>query len=67
MARDGEYAICPYCGEKNGDCWEWLTSETPQETECQGCGKTFEAWAEFSVDYVTKPLDQSLQHVAEKA
>ena len=53
MARDDEYAICPYCGEKHGDCWEWLTSEVPQKVECQGCGRTFMAWAEHSVDYVT--------------
>ena len=53
MERDREYAICPHCGEGHGDCFEWLTSETPQDVECCGCGITFTAWAEYDVQYVT--------------
>lgn len=54
MPHDHEYAICPYCNNTMGDCFEWLTSETPQEVECDKCGGTFTAWAEYSVEYVTR-------------
>ena len=52
---DGCYAVCPYCGEKHGDCWEWLTSEEPIIHECQNnnCGKKFYAWAVYDVQYYT--------------
>lgn len=53
---DSEWAICPYCGAKYGDCWEWLTSETPEEKECHRCGRKFRAWAEFDVTYNTEPI-----------
>lgn len=51
---DSEYAICPYCGEKHGDCFEWLTSEDAKFYDCQECGKSFIAWAEHDVTYHTK-------------
>ena len=53
MARDGEHVICPYCGEKHGDAWEFCPQETPKKLECQECGKTFIGWAEYDVDYCT--------------
>ena len=52
---DSEFAICPYCGETHGDCSEWLTSEHAGFHDCQGCGKSFIAWAEYDVTYHTKP------------
>ncbi len=55
---DGEWAICPYCGCKHGDCWEWVTSETPEETDCSRCGRKFMVHAEYSVDYCTAPIDE---------
>ena len=50
---DGCYAICPHCGERHGDCWEWLTDEQPAEFTCQECGKLFTAWAVYGVQYHT--------------
>ena len=55
--HDSEYAICPFCGEKHGDCSEWLTSEDSIYTDCQSCGERFVAWAEYSVTYYTKRPD----------
>ena len=54
MAQDEEYAICPYCGEHHGDCWEWIKGEEPVKTECSECGKPFLAWAEHTTIYHTK-------------
>lgn len=50
--RDPEYAICPYCKEKHGDCWEWVRDELA-ETECSGCGKTYMVYAEYDVTYIS--------------
>ena len=48
---DQEYVVCPYCGHKHGDAWEWCTRENETEDTCDGCGKRYRYWAEFSVDY----------------
>ena len=48
--RDGEYIICPHCGEKYGDCWEWVR-ETDEVRECDECGKSYRYWAEYDVTY----------------
>ena len=58
--RDPEYAICPFCGEKHGDCWEWLRSEDPITTKCDGCGRDFICWAEIDVQYVSRRPDTPL-------
>ena len=55
---DSCWAICPYCGNKAGDCWEWLTSEDPSEHECYQCGKKYRAWASFDVTYYTEPTEE---------
>lgn len=54
MISDGEYAICPYCGYKHGDCWEWLTAEFPEIYDCANCGEHFKAYAEYDVRYITE-------------
>ena len=53
---DGEYVICPYCGEKYGDCWEWVT-DSDKTRECDECGKEFRYWAEYSVTYYSKKVE----------
>ena len=50
--RDSEYVICPFCGEKHGDAWEWCNTEEVRRLECDGCGKEFICFAEHSVDYI---------------
>lgn len=54
---DGSYVVCPYCGTHHGDCFEWCNTETPQETECSGCGRKFKCWAEYSVLYCAERVD----------
>lgn len=53
---DSYVAICPYCGEQHGDCWDWVT-EDGHCTECAACEREY--WVEAYVDitYLTKPLD----------
>jgi DNA-directed RNA polymerase subunit RPC12/RpoP len=53
MISDGEYAVCPYCGYKHGDCWEWMDMY-PEIYNCDNCGKQYKAYAEYEVTYVTE-------------
>ena len=53
--RDGQYVICPYCGDQRGDCWEWV-DETVRQDKCPNCGKEYQYWAEMSIDYIAQPL-----------
>lgn len=50
MSMDDEFVICPRCGTKQGDCWEWVR-EQEAEKECPGCGAELVVWAEHSVTY----------------
>lgn len=57
---DSCYMVCPYCGLESGDADEYLggTTETNSFNEvCYKCGKRYKAWAEYSVDYYTEPLE----------
>lgn len=47
---DGEWVICPHCGYKHGDAWEWVKPEE-RTMECDGCKKEFKYWAEYEVTY----------------
>lgn len=46
----GCYAICPWCGYKHGDCWEWVKEITTQ-TRCDSCDNMFSVQADVSVSY----------------
>jgi len=59
MTRDSENVICPHCGYKHGDAWEWCASETPSAHFCYDCGGQFKAWAEYDVQYIAVPLPRS--------
>lgn len=48
--------ICPYCG-KSFQAEAEDADETPKETECSECGKTFIQYASISVDYCTQPKE----------
>ena len=58
--RDREYVICPFCGEKRGDCWEWVTNEDPITITCDRCGEEFICWAEYDVQYCSTRPDKTL-------
>ena len=46
-----EWAICPWCGYKHGDGWEWAPRRT--ETRCDGCDNAFTVEPEYTVTYYT--------------
>lgn len=56
MERSGEYVICPHCGNRHGDCREWVRSELPEKMKCSECGETFAYLAEYDVQYVTAKI-----------
>lgn len=53
---DDNYSICPYCGQKYGDCFEWVT-ECDEKTACSNCGREFLVRADVSISYVSTPLE----------
>jgi hypothetical protein len=55
---DDYYCICPYCGHKHGDCFEWVT-EDAQKVVCENekCNATFIAVARLDITYHGKRID----------
>lgn len=47
--------ICPYCGEEQGDSWEYA-EENQSEHDCDSCGETFNCWAVHDVTYYAEPI-----------
>lgn len=55
---DSEYVICPYCGYKHGDAWEWAAQETEGDRmECEECKNIFVFWAEHDVTYYARDVE----------
>lgn len=50
-----DYAICPYCGHKDMDSWEYQEGETV--TKCPECGKEFTVEVDLFVMYTTTPKE----------
>ena len=52
-----EKPVCPYCGEKHEDAWEWFGRDdwdgAEQEVECDDCGKPFVVVLQLEVTYST--------------
>jgi hypothetical protein len=58
---DDEYAICPHCGERSGDCWEWVTDPyNPVKVDCTGCKKTYWVKPEYSACYISSANEAAL-------
>lgn len=52
---DHEYTdeiICPHCGHKYSDCWEWGDDEGVEE--CYNCYKPFSWTRNITVNYCTE-------------
>jgi NAD-dependent SIR2 family protein deacetylase len=47
--------ICPYCGHKFSDSWEYM-DEDSQITECDRCGRPFTLYTQTIVSYNTRPI-----------
>ncbi len=45
--------VCPYCGYKFSDSYEWEAHEHERTIECHSCEKKFNATATISVSYST--------------
>lgn len=46
--------VCPYCGYKIEDAWEYSDGE--QEIECDSCGRSMYMNAEPKIEYTTAPI-----------
>lgn len=55
ITYDDEYVVCPHCGCRHGDAWEWAKSQYPESMTCDGCERSFSYWAEYTATYYTKP------------
>ncbi len=50
--RHDHLIVCPWCRYGHGDAWEWA-KDMPSEMRCDGCGKMFTVYAEYSVEYIS--------------
>lgn len=55
--RDPCYVICPHCGYRHGDTWEWVKNETPERMNCESCAREFLYWMDVQVEYYAKVPD----------
>lgn len=57
MDIDHEYTkhmICPYCGYKQRDVWEFIGNNEDGDTDCGGCDKPFRWSVHRTETYTTK-------------
>jgi hypothetical protein len=52
---DSEYVICPYCGDRKGDCWEWVKTHQIED-QCDVCGATYSYFVEYDPTYYCMPV-----------
>ncbi len=53
-----DFETCPYCGEKDEDCWEHAGNNDGDEliVECSECGKKYIMITNIRMTYTTKKL-----------
>ena len=51
--------ICPWCGYKNEDSWEYVESE--DGVECDRCGKLFNLEVDHEITYTTRKSDSEYE------
>ena len=47
--------VCPYCGHKNHDSWEY--NDNGGKTECVECGEIFDLVVDIDITYCTSKRD----------
>lgn len=47
------HAVCPWCGYKDPDSWEYEEGET--DVECPSCEKPFTVYVSLVAEYTTAP------------
>lgn len=51
--RDDEYVVCPHCGYKHNDAWEFRSGEH----SCEGCNGVFRVAVETTRTYTTSKAE----------
>lgn len=52
--------ICPYCGHsRQAEPCDGDAEETPKDDECDECGKCFVRYAQISITYCTKQMEET--------
>jgi len=47
--------VCPYCGEDDGDSWEWNNGEEgTDDCQCSHCDEVFICTRIVTIDYTTR-------------
>ncbi len=57
--------VCPYCGHKHNDSWEWNFGaglDGDAEHDCDSCGEPFFVRRIVTVDYTTRKLAAALTY-----
>lgn len=49
--------VCPYCGHKFDDSWEYGDIQSGMEIECDKCDKTFRAYSIVDISYSTEKIN----------
>ena len=49
--------VCPFCGYEDEDVERNCVDESPQEIECESCGRTFIVSGQIEITYSTAPKD----------
>lgn len=53
---DTMYPVCPHCGYKERDAWEWGSAyDSGDKAWCGSCGREFFATRNVSVSWSTQP------------
>jgi transposase len=50
---DNHYVICPHCGHKHGDTWEFFGDREDTEITCHECERDFFASRIISETFIT--------------
>ena len=51
--------VCPYCGNRQTDSWEWGDGEYSADVDCGNCGRTFYAERQIAITYNSWPNDDT--------
>jgi hypothetical protein len=50
--------VCPHCGHRYEDSWDYCPDSEPAEYDCEFCGGAFRVTANISVNYTTVKIDE---------
>lgn len=53
-----DFPVCPHCGHKHVDDWEYWSEDDDDDTECEDCGEPFYFTVSVSVNFTTKTMEE---------